>query len=343
MLHKRHPIDAIEGIGKRWGGKLRDLGISATEDLLTQPEPKLRATLSKLSGFPVARLREFTTMAEFLLLEGMTGQFAEALYYANRRSLLKVAAPDAKTLVKELKDAAAAGRIPEGTTLAVATRWQKDAIAVRYTGWIAGEVAGPGGAVANATVYCGMQESRTDDSGRFIVPIAPYGRNDVTVLADGHSATNFAVTVAPDSNARVRITLSASTDTQADDVIDEKEGARLPTIRPQDRVRFNTVKFSALAEGTALIFQSFLKSGAARLTSVARTRVGNEIQVDRVTAPAGAITGTPARGTVYTMRKDVLVKSRQSLNQVRGKPTRDSLKALGAREVGRRVKRMALT
>ncbi len=341
MAYERHTIEEIEGIGETWGRHLRAVGITATEDLLVPSEERLRARLGTIRGFPVARLREFICNAELLQVEGMTGQFAEAFYHANRRTLLKLAAPDPKKLVTELKQAVQSGRIPEATTLTIATRWQKDAVAVRYTGALSGIVECEGDCLEGVEVYCGTESAKTDHEGKFYLPIVPYGKNELTVVAPGYRRLRTVFDLKLDA-AVPQLRLGVGRGEEPTETADESTGETFDTMYPEDRVKFRRVRVESVAEGSPLVFQRFLKSGASRLSSVLRKRRGNEILVDQVTAPAGAIVGSPARGTVFYWKGGKLVESKETLNEVRGRSRREALEKIGKNVKVRRVTRQSL-
>lgn len=86
-------IDAIEGIGEVYKGKLADAGIKSVEGLLEAGASKSgRKKLAEASGIDESKILTWVNMADLFRVNGIASQFAE---------LLKAAGVDT---VKELRN-----------------------------------------------------------------------------------------------------------------------------------------------------------------------------------------------------------------------------------------------
>lgn len=315
MEYKRHPIEAIEGLGEQRAAQLRKHGIDTTEDLLALSEIVAMSILKKIPGFPAARYREFYSAAEFLQVDGLTGQHAEALLHAGRRSLLKLAAPSPLVLVEELKEAAQSGLIPDEIDLNTALGWQKQAIAIHYSGCIHGMVQNENGPVEGALIYCGGHIAKADAAGKFHLPIVPHGKGKIVVRADGYMRLQTFVNVQAGKHLLMKLQLRPGQSVEQE--INEASGEMIRSIRPEDRVVFQDVEWESLQDGTLLILRHIYKDGRARFIGIHRTKVDTEIQVPRVKAPEGKLPSDAKIGTVYALEGSILSPQSESITEIR--------------------------
>ncbi|MGL4411102.1 MAG: DUF4332 domain-containing protein [Bacteroidales bacterium] len=75
-----YKIEEIEGIGPVIGEKLREQGISTTEELLKKCHTKSdRASLAKLSGINEKSILKFANMADLMRIKGIGEEYSELL------------------------------------------------------------------------------------------------------------------------------------------------------------------------------------------------------------------------------------------------------------------------
>ena len=315
MKYERHPIEAIEGLGEQRAAQLRKYGIDTTEDLLALSEIIAMSILRKIPAFPAVRYREFYSAAEFLQIDGLTGQHAEALLHVGRRSLLKLAAPSPEVLVKELKEAAQSGLIPEEIDLNTAVDWQKQAIAIHYSGCIHGMVQNEDSPLEGALIYCGGHVAKSDSAGKFHLPVVPHGKGKIVVCADGFLRLQTLVNVQAGKHSLMKLQLRPGL--ASEQVINESAGETIRSIRPEDRVVFQDIEWESLQEGTLLILRHVYQDGRARFIGVHRKKVGTEIQVPRVKAPVGKIPAGAEIGTVYALESSTLSPQSEGITEIR--------------------------
>lgn len=97
-----YKIDEIEGIGQTYADKLREAGISTTEELLDRCAAKKgRDEVAEATGISPKLILKWTNHADLFRIKGVAGQFAE---------LLEAAGVDT---VKELRHRVAANLQPK--------------------------------------------------------------------------------------------------------------------------------------------------------------------------------------------------------------------------------------
>ena len=105
--YRRHPIESLLGIGPDWGDALRDLGYSATEDLLAVPPSRVVGDLSRLSGFPAGKVSQFLSVSELLQVDGLDVHHASTLGDLGIGSLYSLVVQDPEYLAEALRKTAA--------------------------------------------------------------------------------------------------------------------------------------------------------------------------------------------------------------------------------------------
>ena len=196
MSYQRHDVEEIEGIGNVYGEEMKNHGIFKTEDLLIHSELKLNRTLGKISGFPASKIKEFQAQAQLLQVSGMTGQYAEAFYRSGRHTLLKLASPDPSMLVDEVDKAVKDSIVSEGLDIKTATKFQKRALEIGYTGKISGLVESETGPISGAVIYYNNETTVSDENGYFWFSTVSFGSVRLIILAEGYYRTIRKLTIA---------------------------------------------------------------------------------------------------------------------------------------------------
>lgn len=75
-----YPIDTIEGIGEVYAGKLKEAGISTTEQLLHACGTRSgRSSVAESTGISEKLILTWTNHADLMRINGIAGEFAELL------------------------------------------------------------------------------------------------------------------------------------------------------------------------------------------------------------------------------------------------------------------------
>ncbi len=98
-----YDIEEVEGIGKSYGKKLRDLGISTTEQLLNQCcNMDGRITVAEQIGIEDFVVRKWASMSDLMRINGIEGQYSELLVYAGIDSAQDLGQQNANALHSKL-------------------------------------------------------------------------------------------------------------------------------------------------------------------------------------------------------------------------------------------------
>lgn len=309
-MYKRQPIETIEGIAEERGTLLKEAGVFCVEDLLAANESLLWRDLKKNEGFPIASLATYVGAARLMQVDGLDGQMAEALTRAGRGSLQRLAAPAPGQIVEDIAAAKEAGIIPSTIDLDTAINWQKDALRVGLMATVHGEVRDEKGPVEGATVHVGHEKALTDSQGRFWLPRLPEGSHTAVVTAAGHLRRELPVRTAVSRLTRATVTLEAGEQEAAS--LDESKGQPIRTFSSDDRIAMVDTELSALEEGAPLRVVRRMSNGTVRLVGLHRKRVGNRVEVSRLTVHANSVPDRFEKGDVLVRKGDVLAMSEKT-------------------------------
>ena len=117
-----YKIEQIEGIGEAYASKLRDAGISTTEELLEACATKRgREKTAEATGISGKLILKWTNHADLFRIKGVAGQFAELLEAAGVDTVKEFRHRTAENLYKkmvEINDARnLCNRVPSATEL----------------------------------------------------------------------------------------------------------------------------------------------------------------------------------------------------------------------------------
>lgn len=117
-----YKIEQIEGIGEAYASKLRDAGISTTEELLEVCATKRgREKTAEATGISGKLILKWTNHADLFRIKGVAGQFAELLEAAGVDTVKEFRHRTADNLYKkmvEINDARnLCNRVPTATEL----------------------------------------------------------------------------------------------------------------------------------------------------------------------------------------------------------------------------------
>ena len=105
----KYQVDEIEGIGKTYAGRLGELGINNTEDLITRCGMNISEREEICGHVKVVKevIGSWTGMADLLRVSGVTGQYAELMNQVGITNVGKLSSSNASDLffkMKELND-----------------------------------------------------------------------------------------------------------------------------------------------------------------------------------------------------------------------------------------------
>ena len=96
-------IEEVEGIGPRYGERLRDAGIQTTEELLAAGASREgRRKLAEQSGIAEKQLLKWVNMCDLFRIRGIGGEFAELLEAAGVDTVKELRNRNAENLMQKL-------------------------------------------------------------------------------------------------------------------------------------------------------------------------------------------------------------------------------------------------
>ena len=103
MVVANYKIEDVEGIGPVIGAKLRNAGVSNTDQLLANAKtPAQRQALSEASGLSEDRVLKFANMCDLYRIGGVGSEFAELLEAAGVDTVPELAQRNAENLSKRM-------------------------------------------------------------------------------------------------------------------------------------------------------------------------------------------------------------------------------------------------
>ena len=117
-----YPIEEIQGIGEKFGEKLREAGIATAEALLEAARtPQGREELAEKAGFDADTIRDWANHADLMRIDGIGGQFAELLEASGVDTVKELATRNAENLAEKMEEVNAeknlANRVPSADML----------------------------------------------------------------------------------------------------------------------------------------------------------------------------------------------------------------------------------
>jgi len=98
-----YDVEKVEGIGKSYGKKLRDMGISTTEQLLNQCyNLNGRITVAEQIGIEDFVVNKWASMSDLMRISGIEGQLAELMVYAGIDSVQNLGQQNTDVLHRKL-------------------------------------------------------------------------------------------------------------------------------------------------------------------------------------------------------------------------------------------------
>ena len=98
-----YEVEEVEGIGPSYGKKLRDMGISTTEQLLNQCyNTDGCITVAEHVGIEDFVIRKWASMSDLMRINGIEGQFSELMVYAGIDSVQDLGKQSANALHSRL-------------------------------------------------------------------------------------------------------------------------------------------------------------------------------------------------------------------------------------------------
>ena len=112
VFQMSYKIEAIEGIAKVYGAKLRDAGLKRTHHLLEMAATrKGRKELAEKSGIDESLLLKWTNMADLMRIKGVGEEYSELLEAAGVDTVKELKMRKPENLLKAMVDANAARKM----------------------------------------------------------------------------------------------------------------------------------------------------------------------------------------------------------------------------------------
>jgi predicted flap endonuclease-1-like 5' DNA nuclease len=117
-----YDVEEVEGIGQNYGKKLRDIGITTTEQLLDKCcNMDGQIEVANYVGIEDFVIRKWASMSDLMRISGVEGQCSELMVYAGIESVQELAQQEASSLFNTLSSSNAEQHrvkdIPEITSL----------------------------------------------------------------------------------------------------------------------------------------------------------------------------------------------------------------------------------
>lgn len=101
-----YPIEEVEGIGPKYGKKLRQLNVSTTQQLLDRcMDQESRVAVAQHVGIEDFVVQKWASMSDLMRVGGIEGQFAELMAYAGIDSTQSLATQVPHKLEEVLREA----------------------------------------------------------------------------------------------------------------------------------------------------------------------------------------------------------------------------------------------
>ncbi|MBN1260946.1 MAG: DUF4332 domain-containing protein [Anaerolineae bacterium] len=98
-------LTMIEGIGEAYAAKLKEAGITSTEDLLEKAAtPKGRETLAEQSGIPEKLILKWANRADLFRITGIGEEYADLLEFAGVDTVPDLARRNVENLHAKLQE-----------------------------------------------------------------------------------------------------------------------------------------------------------------------------------------------------------------------------------------------
>lgn len=316
-MYKMNDIEELRGIGPQTGEKLRQAGISTTEDLLILSVEELESISEIISGLPKKRVGRYRTYAELMQVDGIDSKIAEYLFEIGITDLYIFGTLRPATVEQRLNDyLESQGLAGEWVTRDKIVDWQKRALSIYYAGTISGQITDTEErALSDVEVITEWEQTYTNADGRFWLPVIVHAGEKLVIRATDYETIERRVKPSPDRVISCHFSLPpAPTEPE---VVDEAMGGEIHDVTIANRLVFNDITVSSLEPGTPLQFRGQTRDEGYRFQKLHRKRVGDEIIVDRVVLPAEALEEIPDRGTVFSWSENGLEKDDRSILEFR--------------------------
>ena len=309
------PIESIEGIGEVYGEKLKGVGVKTTNDMIVYGPHQIFAKLQ--GSISETLLEKWHDMCLLMLIKGLGPQEAEALVDAGRHSWQTIDDTSPKRLHAIFKEAKAHRKIPKVPSEAKIARWQREAVRLQYTGFIAGKVlTKKGELVENTTITVGEESTVSDDAGSYVLAGIPLWEKSLTVEAEGYYRFETALELPGNQLKRLDLKLAKSPHGWGRPArISEWEG-KMVTFQTGDRFKRLNVEVGDLPNGTPLAeyHKGRYRDGLIRLVPLFKIREGNQIIIYRIKVKPEQIHGGPPEGRVVLKKESGLVVMDQTVS-----------------------------
>ena len=126
---RHYKIEAIEGIGGKFGAKFRKVNVKSINKLLTSSvTKKQRQELAEATGISEKLILKFANMADLFRISGIGEEFSELLEIAGVDTVVELAKRTPLNLTKKMEEVNAKKKLTRRTpTLKEVEKWVKQA------------------------------------------------------------------------------------------------------------------------------------------------------------------------------------------------------------------------
>lgn len=310
----RQPPSVIQGIGEVYAAALTNAKVTTLAQMLRlSPEHVQR----RVPAASMRQVKSWFAAAWLLRVEGVDPDIAEALVEAGINSVNDLADAGLQTLERAMSTAVERNKLQSAPSLYRLAEVQRSASRLRSTGSIHGTVTNfaTGEPVAGAVLSSSNHRTETDADGYFELHGIASGKASVSIKSGLRGASPYPVFVKTDhlvGPIKVKIAASAARKREA---VRESDGAFISPGRTTT-VTLITRSIEEMPNDTYLRVREISESGAVRLLHLSRTRIGPEIQAERVEVKATSLPKGANVGHILHYQDGVLQLTDMTLRDI---------------------------
>jgi len=308
-----HLIESIQGIGDVYGDKLTRIGIATTNDMIVfGPEfifNRLEGSVSR------ALIDKWHAMSLLMLIKGIGPNEAEILAHSKRDSWQTLDDTSPERLQNIFEQSEQGDSIPSTAQIA---RWQRKAVQLQYTGFIAGRVMSKKETpISNARIRVGNEETQTDQSGSYVLAGIPFWEKAIIVSATGYFSFETVLSLSSNALQRMDIKLADSPNGWSNPVRISEWESQVISFQTGDRFKKMDMTVDDLPDNTPLAeyHRGRYNDGLIRLVSIYKIREGNQIILFRIKVKPEQIRGPVSEGRLVLKTAEGLVTDPRTVEQ----------------------------
>lgn len=302
-------VTEIEGIGPATEQSLNSAGYFFTTDLLFAPALQIHEAVAHLAS--PGEVEHWQEMAHLLEIEGMTGQWAEALVTNGVSTIEALYRKDLGTLMEIFQRAVAAGTVPHAPGDQEIANFMQDAAILFHTGHLAGIVIDDAGTpLEGVQVNVDGLAGETDARGRFRISRIPSADGHYLRLEHAGYNTLFDddVHITHDSRSYSSVLWLLAAGESEIETLDEYDGDSLPPLTTYHTI-WETYAEDELRSGDVFkVHELYISSPHVKLVSIFRAYRGGELIIRSFKVSLERFDGTPGKGDLVCWQDGIFQK-----------------------------------